>query len=1096
MSAMARVRGIRIGLTLSCLPVVVSMPAAAATSGLELPDNPLITDTTVAPNILFILDDSGSMDYTYMPDSVPATSTVSDVASKTYARNTIYYNPATSYAPWVDSTGTEMTGGTSYDSVYSSLESASGSTTSLYASVQTFYVPKNTASTDTAVYLANGANYYRYQILTSGAIYRSEYTTYSAANTPAGASSMGCATSTSGSGWRNCVRTTPTGRSEAAERSNFAIWYSYFRTRNKVAKASAGRAFSELGSNVRVGFRTIWARQLHTLSSNYITNAYPIPVNNNDGLFVDPNGTTGANNNRTLWYDRLYSANASDSTPLRGALASAGTYFSSTASAGPYGPESDTNQYACRQNFAILTTDGYWNESGYTPAAGEQDNASGSTISGPSGNTYTYTPARPYSSAYADTLADVAMRYWKNDLRSDLSNIVPTNSDDPAFWQHMVTFGISIGAAGTLDPSTDLAAITAGTLSWPKPVNNTIVNIDDLWHATVNGHGSFVVASDPDSFVTALQSALAAITERTGSGSNISATSTSLSSSTQLFSALYVSGTWSGQLLACAATVSTCNASSASWLATAGMPAATARTIVTYENAAGASFPTTTQQTTLGGADIASYLRGDQSNEKQNGGTLRNRSTVLGDIVDSTPAYVGDTGTVYVGANDGMLHAFDAGTGAELFAYVPGALAMRDLATLADPDYTHQFFVDGPVVASTRTQTSGRNILVGALGRGGKGLYALDVSSPTAFSASSVLWEKTETSAGNMGQVLGQPFIAKLNNGVTALVTGNGINSGNGHAVLLVYNLSTGALIRELDTGSGGTTTATSNGLFAPTGWDADGSGTVDYVYAGDLQGHVWKFDLSASAAASWSVGNGAAALFSATSSAGVAQPITGGVLVAEDPGTSATWVFFGTGRYLVKSDIQDTSVQTMYGIIDAGATVARSGLTARSIAVSTTSSGYSVRGFQSYAALPAGSQGWSLDLLTDASNPQGERVVGTPVISGTTLVFSSIIPSSSACQSNGTSYVNAISAFTGTSTKTGYFDLDGNGSTSNDTLITSAGASVAVGSVAISSGMASVAALLNGKLVVSDSSGTSTSLATSAISPSRVSWREVIKEK
>jgi len=175
---------------------------------------------------------------------------------------------------------------------------------------------------------------------------------------------------------------------------------------------------------------------------------------------------------------------------------------------------------------------------------------------------------------------------------------------------------------------------------------------------------------------------------------------------------------------------------------------------------------------------------------------------------------------------------------------------------------------------------------------------------------------------------------------------------------------------------------------------------------------------------------------------------------------------------------------------------VARSGLTARSIAVSTTSSGYSVRGFQSYAALPAGSQGWSLDLLTDASNPQGERVVGTPVISGTTLVFSSIIPSSSACQSNGTSYVNAISAFTGTSTKTGYFDLDGNGSTSNDTLITSAGASVAVGSVAISSGMASVAALLNGKLVVSDSSGTSTSLATSAISPSRVSWREVIKEK
>jgi hypothetical protein len=122
---------------------------------------------------------------------------------------------------------------------------------------------------------------------------------------------------------------------------------------------------------------------------------------------------------------------------------------------------------ACRQNFAILTTDGYWND-GNTGYA-NYDNQDGPVITGPSGATYQYRPGNPYQGADPSTLADVAMRYWNTDLRGDLDNIVPTTTANPAFWQHMVTFGISIGLKGSLNPDTDLPALTAGTRFWPNP---------------------------------------------------------------------------------------------------------------------------------------------------------------------------------------------------------------------------------------------------------------------------------------------------------------------------------------------------------------------------------------------------------------------------------------------------------------------------------------------------------------------------------------------------------------------------------------------------------------------------------------------------
>jgi type IV pilus assembly protein PilY1 len=252
---------------------------------------------------------------------------------------------------------------------------------------------------------------------------------------------------------------------------------------------------------------------------------------------------------------------------------------------------------------------------------------------------------------------------------------------------------------------------------------------------------------------------------------------------------------------------------------------------------------------------------------------------------------VTDTNTVYIGANDGMLHAFNAANGQELFAYIPGIINFGNLADLSRRDYDHRWFVDGPISVSSRSLSPDgtKNILVGSLGRGGKGVYALDVTTPASFGTGNVKWERSSTStvppaSDNMGLVLGKPVLAKVRNGTStsAVVLGNGINSGSDKAVLLVLNMDDGSVIREIPTDN-----TTNNGLFAPTGiYAADGK-TLVYAYAGDLQGNVWKFDLTSSTPGSWS----AKKIFHAEKTTGTPQPITGGIASAVDPRTNKRWV-------------------------------------------------------------------------------------------------------------------------------------------------------------------------------------------------------------
>ena len=1076
--------------------------AAAPGYAIVIPNVPLQSQAEYPPaNVRLILDDSGSMNLIAMPAALSdpnydngtgASGDLDDtrVTHASYGHNTIYYNPATTYQPWIKADGTRFTGGTSYTAAYRHTALLSD-VVDLSSSTKTYFVPKSDAvrtSTD-------NTDFYRYQIRTVSKklrVVRSEWGRLSSRNR--GEPGAGCDDgSNRDDGWLNCTFATPVGRDEAAEMTNFATWYSYHRSRMKVAKAGASEALSRVGEKLRIG--------LDTINRNTTGIPYDIPVGSDEGLF------RGAN--KSTWFDRLQAAQGGSSTPLHRALQRAGDYFSQTGMNGPWGPQAANAQISCRQNFAILTTDGFWNDTDGFNSVGDADGTAGPTVTrtdadGNVKETYTYKIENPFydnfvetkTKSRGDTLADVAMYYWKRDLRSDLENNVPKSFADKAFWQHMVTFGVSIGLKGRLDPDTDFDSIKNGTKHWPDPINGgeNADRIDDLWHAGVNGHGGFLVASNTKEFTDGLLQAFAAVAERLGSASNVTANSTSFITNTRVYQASYVSGKWSGELAAYDASEAGVS-DTATWKASQLVPA-TGRTFLTWNGTNGTTFPTAGQSALLdqssraiapvNAADNVAYIKGDRSKERQSGGQLRDRDTVLGDIVNSSPMYVKDSETIFVGSNDGMLHAVNALDGVERFAYVPGGIDFAKLATLSSPQYSHEYFVDGPIVVSTRGMTPGKNYLVGTLGRGGKGVYALDVTTPASFGVANVLWERT--SGANMGYVLGEPMIATLNDGTIAAIFGNGINSSSGKAVLYVVNLKTGTVLQEIDTNVG-----SDNGLSSPRGWDEDGNGTVDYVFAGDLKGNVWKFDFRTGGTGT--VAFGGKPFFSTPSG----QPITADLALALNPATGQRWVFVGTGSLLSKDDLTDTTIQSMYGLIDDGTgPVGRSDLQQRNIDVVDPATGN--RAFEKSASLPAGKRGWYIDLSKPTA---GERVVNRPLVDGSALFFASVIPpTSNACDAGGKGYLNALDAFSGTSLANPFFDSNGDGVFDNkDTLTNGSGDKVAVGSMDPGIGMLTKPIIIRGPgraiAVVGGSLGGKADPPVNppGSAPQRVSWREILRD-
>jgi len=363
----------------------------------------------------------------------------------------------------------------------------------------------------------------------------------------------------------------------------------------------------------------------------------------------------------------------------------------------------------------------------------------------------------------------------------------------------------------------------------------------------------------------------------------------------------------------------------------------TGRRIVTTDGS-GSGIPflfnslTVEQKVAVGSNPILDYVRGDRSKEGEN--QMRVRSSVLGDIVHSGPVYVGKSvagygfddyldfakdnvnraGRVYVGANDGMLHAFDASDGSEVFAYVP-SMVIGNLPKLAEQPYDHQYFVDGFLtVGDAQFGSDWHSVLVGGLSAGGIGYYGLDVTDPAAASENQavdkILWEfhSTSTGADNLGYSYSRPSIVRLNDsGQWGAVVGNGYLSPAGVASLYVIDIETGDVIKELVVAGGA-----DNGLSSPTVIDADDDGVVDAAYAGDLNGNLWKFELGPSGSSTWSVAYGGLPLFQTATG----QAITTAPEVGRHP-EGGRMVYIATGRLLSASDGLDKTTQAVYGLWD-----------------------------------------------------------------------------------------------------------------------------------------------------------------------------------
>ena len=323
---------------------------------------------------------------------------------------------------------------------------------------------------------------------------------------------------------------------------------------------------------------------------------------------------------------------------------------------------------------------------------------------------------------------------------------------------------------------------------------------------------------------------------------------------------------------------------------------------------------------------------------------------------------------------------------------------------------------------------------------------------------------------------------------------GNGFNSDSDEAVLLVLDINNGSVIARIPTDE-----SINNGLSAPRGWDQDGNGTVDYVYAGDLQGNLWKFDLSSGNSNGWEValgqGNSVEPLFVATNDDDERQPITGGVSIGIDPATYKRWVFFGTGKLMERDDPTDRSVQSMYGIIDDGDEV---GDRDQTLVERTTSAvgnigGREVRSFESSSLeMPTDKDGWYIDFAPPAPGTAvGERMVGDPALVAQVLIFSSIIPDANPCLPGGEGFLNALNAFTGGSVPEHFFDVDGDGQYSDDEV-----GGNAVGSVNTGVGMPTDGLLIEKIIGVGGSGGNTGSVGVNNPAASgRVSWRELVTD-
>ncbi|NOQ77112.1 MAG: hypothetical protein GQ475_04880 [Methylococcaceae bacterium] len=897
-------------------------------------------------------------------------------------------------------------------------------------------------------------------------------------------------------------------------KQNVANWYQYSRKRSFVAKGAIARLMEDM-PDLNYGLMGT------SKNTNNIKADLTSDISKLFKDIFDGKGSGNGDEKRDAHNESIQSALYSHAwrpsdTPLRQALQRAGEYFAGRGPNLTEKTESSPNNHhyspitaSCQKSYALMLTDGYW--SGEAPA----------NIADIDGDKL---PA---------TLADVAKKYYDEDLSSLSLGAYEK--------QTLTTFGVGFGIKGSLEDTDDdgwpngtepyvEASIWGGNPDTESDAEQKY-KIDDLWHAAYNSGGRYYEANNPQELIARLTQALLSVESVKGSASGLAVNEEVLTTDTRVYQTLFDSDGWSGDLISRSISTDSDDVRTfkKQWSAMEELDKSSVtydnRTIFTWNDAssAGAAFRwdsiSTQQQNKLkiqwlevsaveenadefGEAQL-NFIRG-----KNDDAQFRIRSHILGDIIHSAPLYLGvpDAGykdsieesakysdfkkisrapLVFAGANDGMLHAFDASTGVEAYAYVPAAVipnlnALTHKTTAAN-NFFHQYYVDEtPVVKDVFFDSRWHSVLVGGLGAGGKSMYALDVTSvPTDESSAkkTVLWEFTDE---DMNYSYGQAAIRKMENGKWAAIFGNGYNKnsdGKGKAVLYIVNIENGDLIKKITLPS---KASVDNGLSSPTAIDRDGDFIVDNIYAGDLQGNVWRFDVSDAKPDNWKISFGRSRhgkpLFKAKAKS---QSITTRISVTRHPqGASAgVMLHFGTGRYIGAADITEKpfKTQSMYGLWDyygikgaeASGSHSRSDLLQQKIlaelpfkvtkkgadgvdVVTTTAvrvttdfgerasvtrdiqwladgSLFSDRDWPSHVS----DKGWYMDLVnTQAGNTnnKGERIITNVLVSEGAVHFSTMLPAEDACTGGGSAWPMVLNAENGARFSSSVLDVNGDG--------------------------------------------------------------------
>lgn len=1106
------------GWHLAVLAMFVFVQALSVQAAVEVDQSPLIVSDPLPPNIVLLHDDSGSMSYNYLPDNAPR----SGDGFRDSSQNRQYYNPGTLYTLPPKADGTSYPTPTfpnGYENPFDDDDATNILSDSDYSDsgvyVDNSYTRERScerAGGDWDWYYSRG---WRVGCLFEGT---SSFVYFDGAD-----EHHVIEDGESCDGLTNCHRASDSLTIDGETTTygqNVANYYSYYRSRFLSAKSGILSAFSGLDPAFRFGYGSINDSNTSNLGSGQFSTDYMTikeveefgdgGTSTQKKRFWDWLEGVGANGATPLrraleaagryyqteqpWLDTDDQGQEVEYAcrPAYTILVSDG-YWSGNAPSGSLNDSDNT------------PTDNYSAVDPFKGGSADGDSATLADVA----NYYWKTDLRPLTTNQVPpTPTNPAtwqhMSTFTVGLGLSVDGLGATQSE-------------LFEWARTGEKPDDLA-----WGGWPTPGRNggqgKSENVSDMLHAAINGHGDFFSARDPKQFADGIKQALAAIDETPGAGSTPSFSGgETLTSSTRQYTASYTTGSWIGDLYSVGYDEDDDTFSVDPWRASNQLPVASDRNIWTT-TAAGAAVEFKPDNLsdyleTLGdnlyvdnekgsewGVHIVNYLRGDRSYEDQDSSPLddlfRKRDSLLGDIVTSTPVVVGApkadlyehvlnetyfdglsgkkdtydsfvaakaarTPIVYVAANDGMLHAFNSSTGAEVFAFIPGAVVGgtgdASLARLANPEYgvyspvdgtqpvPHQYFNDGKLTTqNVFIDGEWKTILVGTTGRGtSRTVYALDITNPADLAdpkkaADAILWER---SAGDgksndewIGMALGRPTISLIKSstedeGQWVAHLGNGPNSEENKAALLQFDLATG----ELKVYSAGT--MADNGLAAPYVIQAsDADGVSEYAFAGDLQGNVWRFELSPTG------GSVSTPIYIAKDDEGNRQPITADMYATQNSNTGAIWVFFGTGQFLTDDDIRQSTpqVQTWYGLraLKRGSGLdevknshSRTNLQEREILAenSVGSSIYRATSLGDFSDLTEDDNvGWYMDLVSPENGVEGERAVYQTQLIGGRLIVNTLIPkSSSPCDTFPGGATLIVDPFSGANPGEGVLDTN-----------------------------------------------------------------------